>query len=72
MTTSTGERSGGFLEQRFRLSERQTTVRTEVLAGVTTFMTMAYILFVNPAIWVPATTGCRSQPCSRSPASLRV
>jgi AGZA family xanthine/uracil permease-like MFS transporter len=50
MTTSTGERSGGFMEQRFRLSERQTTVRTEVLAGVTTFMTMAYILFVNPAI----------------------
>lgn len=50
MATSTDERSGGFLEQRFRLSERQTDVRTEVLAGVTTFMTMAYILFVNPAI----------------------
>ena len=50
MATSTDERSGGFLEQRFRLSDRGTDVRTEVLAGVTTFMTMAYILFVNPAI----------------------
>ncbi|MDP8978240.1 MAG: NCS2 family permease [Actinomycetota bacterium] len=38
------------LERRFRLTERGTTVRTEVLAGATTFMTMAYILFVNPSI----------------------
>ena len=50
MTTSTRPGSGGFLEQRFRLSERGTDVRTEVLAGITTFMTMAYILFVNPSI----------------------
>jgi AGZA family xanthine/uracil permease-like MFS transporter len=42
--------SGGFLERRFRLAERRTTVRTEVLGGVATFMTMSYILFVNPAI----------------------
>lgn len=49
MTTSTRS-GGGFLEQRFRLSERGSDVRTEVLAGITTFMTMAYILFVNPAI----------------------
>ena len=41
---------GGFLERRFRLAERRTTVRTEVLGGVATFMTMSYILFVNPAI----------------------
>ncbi|MDP8970533.1 MAG: NCS2 family permease [Actinomycetota bacterium] len=41
---------GGRLERTFRLSQRGTTVRTEVLAGVTTFMTMAYILFVNPQI----------------------
>lgn len=34
----------------FRLDERATDARTEVVAGVTTFMTMAYILFVNPAI----------------------
>lgn len=38
------------LDQRFGVSARQTSLRTEVLAGVTTFMTMAYILFVNPAI----------------------
>ena len=39
-----------FLEQRFRLREAGTTVRTEVIAGLTTFMTMAYILAVNPNI----------------------
>src|SRR5499427_9203954 len=39
-----------FLEQRFALSANGTTVRTEVLAGVTTFLTMAYIVFVQPAV----------------------
>ncbi|MGE4586892.1 MAG: NCS2 family permease [Mangrovibacterium sp.] len=34
----------------FKLKENHTTVRTEILAGVTTFMTMAYILAVNPDI----------------------
>jgi len=38
------------LERLFRLKENGTSVRTEVLAGVTTFMTMAYILFVQPAV----------------------
>ncbi len=38
------------LEKFFALSERGTTVRTEILAGMTTFMTMAYILAVNPSI----------------------
>ncbi len=38
------------VERLFRLKENQTTFRTEVLAGVTTFMTMAYILFVQPAV----------------------
>ncbi len=38
------------LERYFRLAEHGTTVRTEVLAGLTTFLTMAYIIFVNPAI----------------------
>lgn len=36
------------LEKMFRLNENHTTVRTEVIAGITTFMTMAYILAVNP------------------------
>jgi len=34
----------------FKLGERGTSVRVEVVAGVTTFLTMAYIIFVNPAI----------------------
>lgn len=38
------------LEKFFGLKQNNTTVRTEVLAGVTTFMTMAYILAVNPDI----------------------
>ena len=38
------------LEKMFKLKENKTTVKTEVLAGVTTFMTMAYILAVNPSI----------------------
>lgn len=38
------------LERIFHLSENKTDVKTEVLAGLTTFMTMAYILIVNPTI----------------------
>lgn len=38
------------LERLFHLKAHQTTVRTEILAGVTTFLTMAYVLFVNPSI----------------------
>jgi AGZA family xanthine/uracil permease-like MFS transporter len=38
------------LQQFFKLAEHGTNVRTEVVAGVTTFLTMAYIIFVNPAI----------------------
>ena len=38
------------LERIFKLRENGTTVRTEVVAGITTFMTMAYILAVNPSI----------------------
>ncbi|MCP4395746.1 MAG: NCS2 family permease [bacterium] len=38
------------LEKLFKLSEHKTDVKTEVVAGVTTFMTMAYILIVNPLI----------------------
>jgi AGZA family xanthine/uracil permease-like MFS transporter len=40
----------GFLDRIFHLSANGTTARTEMLAGITTFMTMAYILAVNPAI----------------------
>ena len=37
-------------ERVFKLSENKTNVKTEVMAGITTFMTMAYILAVNPSI----------------------
>jgi adenine/guanine/hypoxanthine permease len=42
--------TGSFLERRFHLAERGTTPRTELLGGVATFLTMSYIVFVNPAI----------------------
>lgn len=38
------------MEKFFKLKENNTTVKTEIAAGVTTFMTMAYILAVNPSI----------------------
>lgn len=41
----------------FGFSERGTNFRTEVVAGLTTFMTMAYIIFVNPAILDTEGTG---------------
>ena len=42
------------LEKVFKLSKNGTTVKTEVMAGITTFMTMAYILAVNPSILADA------------------
>ena len=38
------------IERYFKLSENQTTVKQEMLGGLTTFMTMAYIVIVNPQI----------------------
>ena len=38
------------LEKMFKLKQNGTTVKTELVAGLTTFMTMAYILAVNPSI----------------------
>lgn len=42
--------SPAVIERLFHLSEHNTTVRTEVIAGVTTFLTMAYIIFVQPTV----------------------
>ncbi|MDP9383961.1 MAG: NCS2 family permease [Actinomycetota bacterium] len=39
-----------FLDRRFRLAERGSSLRVEALGGLSTFLTMSYILFVNPAI----------------------
>ena len=38
------------MERFFKLRERKTKIRTEIMAGAVTFMTMAYILVVNPNI----------------------
>ena len=46
----TEERNVSLLERYFKLKENGTDVRTELLAGLTTFLTMAYIIFVNPSI----------------------
>ena len=48
MQAQTGKES--FLERFFGLREKNTTVRTEILAGFTTFIALAYIIFVNPNI----------------------
>ncbi|WP_242837331.1 NCS2 family permease [Alkaliphilus transvaalensis] len=42
--------SQSFLEKQFKLEQNKTNVKTEIIAGITTFITMAYILFVNPDI----------------------
>src|SRR5213594_483632 len=42
--------AGAFLERWFGFTERHTDLATEVRAGVTTFMVMAYIIFVNPIV----------------------
>lgn len=42
--------NNGFMERVFHLTANHTDVKTEVMAGITTFMTMAYILAVNPSI----------------------
>src|SRR5690606_21590408 len=48
--SSAGDKGGKIMDRLFELKERGTTVRTEILAGMTTFLTMAYIVVVNPAI----------------------
>jgi len=39
-----------FLESRFHITERGSTISREVMGGLVTFMAMAYIIFVNPSI----------------------
>jgi adenine/guanine/hypoxanthine permease len=54
---SAGDGTGpisAFLERRFHLTELRTDPKTELAAGLTTFMVMAYIIFVNPIILVNA------------------
>ncbi|MBO1518266.1 NCS2 family permease [Oceanisphaera pacifica] len=49
-TTEPARADNGMLEKLFKLKEHGTTVKTELVAGLTTFITMAYIIFVNPNI----------------------
>lgn len=49
-TNSNNTQQRGFLDRAFKLKENHTDVKTELAAGLTTFMTMAYILAVNPSI----------------------
>ena len=63
------------LESFFKLKENHTNVKTEVVAGLTTFMTMAYILAVNPSILsasgmdanaiLMATVEIKGRPCGK-------
>ena len=46
--------SQSFLERFFKLREKETTVKTEIIAGFTTFIALAYIMFVNPNILADA------------------
>src|SRR4051794_35384339 len=47
----------GGLDRFFKISERGSNLRLELLGGLTTFLTMSYILFVNPAILSTKGTG---------------
>jgi len=49
-TGALGDGQGGAIERFFKLREWNTTVGTELMAGLTTFMVMGYIIFVNPTI----------------------
>ena len=63
------------LDRFFRLSENHTNVRTELLAGLTTFLTMAYIIVVQPMVlsgrFRPARRAWTSAPSPPPPASPR-
>ncbi|HEX2045132.1 MAG TPA: NCS2 family permease [Gaiellaceae bacterium] len=50
MTELAGRLQGSVLERRFRFAENGTTLARDTVAGVTTFIVMSYIIFVNPAI----------------------
>ncbi|CQH58537.1 NCS2 family permease [Yersinia frederiksenii] len=50
MSTPNLDTEQGLLERVFKLKQHGTTARTELIAGITTFLTMVYIVFVNPQI----------------------
>lgn len=54
MKKEESKKEKSFLDSFFKLTENKTTVKTEIIAGITTFITMAYIIFVNPSILMQA------------------
>ena len=50
MSDTISKNDQGFLDRHFKLKAKGTNVRTEIIAGITTFVAMAYIIFVNPSI----------------------
>ena len=76
MTTMAARLEAGLLERRFRFAEHGTTLARDTLAGMTTFVVMSYIIFLNPAILSfagitgPRESGPRrSTRCSPRPVS---
>lgn len=49
------------MDRYFKITEQGSSVRTEIIAGITTFLTLAYIVFVNPSILVQAVPGIFDQ-----------
>lgn len=47
---SISETRTNWLERQFKIKESGSTLKTEIIAGITTFIAMSYILFVNPTI----------------------
>ncbi len=58
------------IEKLFKLNENNTTMKTEILAGITTFMTMAYILAVNPSMLSAAGMDTTAVPMATCIASF--
>ena len=50
MSDTISKNDQGFLDRYFKLKAKGTNVRTEIIAGITTFVAMAYIIFVNPSM----------------------
>ena len=70
MSATTQPQPEGGLSRRFRFAERGTNTRTEVLGGGATFLTMCYILFVNPAILDAAGVPFAAAVCTALAAAI--
>ena len=62
--TDSRGRDAALIERYFKLTENQTSIKQEMLGGLTTFVTMAYVIVVNPQIW-------RTRECPWRAWSLR-